>query len=228
MNILTIIPIRPGLNPAIRAMSLAASAAMLDANPGHTINLLLDTWPEPSQAGDNTPWNRVGRVRNRVLSQINLSTYTHLLWLDADVIRYPADMPSRLLAANADGMTAPLVLVDHWGERFYDWAAFIERGTAHIERGNRWRIAGRNLQHDPPYWAEAPATELVEMDCVGTVTLVPTDIYRQGARYDPQEPAYTDHWPIAAACLARGRRVICHRGVVAYHANLPEYGEAWH
>ena len=236
-KVLIIIPIRPGLNETIRAMALAAAFDMMGANPSHELSYLIDNQLEPKQPGDGPVWAKVARVRNRILASINLSAYDYLLWIDADIIAYPPDMPTKLIAANPDGMTAPMVLVEN-STRFYDCAGFIQKGRSHIEPNNPRFLRGRNLMHDPPYWFPAPPVdEVVEMDCVGAVTCIPTEMYLQTigpkdilvAPYDEHEPSFTDHWPLAQRVRNRGQRVRVHRGVTAFHANLSQYpGEGWH
>jgi hypothetical protein len=68
---------------------------------------------------------------------------------------------------------------------------------------------------------------VVPLDCVGTVYVVHTDIYRFGARHADHE-AFTDHFPICAAARAMGRPVVCDRRLRVAHADLPKYGEEWH
>jgi len=216
------------------------------SNPDHTFELLIDESPIPKTPEDYTPWSRVFRARNAVLDRVDFDKYDYLLWLDADVVDYPADLPTTLITGNPDGMSAPLVLIENT-DRLYDFAAFIQKDKEHIMPDNRNRIWGRNCQHEPPYWndcpynkinGEAPASvrwikpkdRIVEMSCVGTITNVPTWVYKQGVRYS-DHPAFTDHYPIALAVRQAGKRVTCDQECVAYHANLGigKYpGESWH
>jgi len=204
---------------------------------------MLDYFPIPGLNTDSTPWSRVARARNAMLERINLKSYDHLLWIDADVVNYPADMPMRLLEANPDGVSAPMVLIQG-SDQFYDWAAFVMQGKSRIMPTSRKRVWGRNLAHQPPYWHlhEPPQVEndrsarpawmnlpdrLVEMDCVGTITMVPAWIYLDGVRYE-DHPAFTDHFPICAHCIKMGKRVVVVRDIIAKHADLPKFGESWH
>jgi hypothetical protein len=41
-------------------------------------------------------------------------------------------------------------------------------------------------------------------------------------------PFYTDHYTICIACISNGYKVLVDTGSVAYHADLPLYGESWH
>ena len=111
--------------------------------------------------------------------------------------------------------------------RFYDYTAFIQQGRSHMSPDDGSLIPSRNLNHDAPYWPDAPDSINVPMDCVGTITLVPTWIYLQGARYE-DHPAFTDHYSICKACRDAGKNVVVCRDLIAQHADLPKYGEQWH
>lgn len=222
-----LIPIKPTLHPTLREFAFARAAALPLANPTLDITIMYDYGTVPKLKGDVRPWSKVARVRNNMLAQLDLNTIDYVFWIDADVVDYPADLPSQLIAANPDGITAPLVVVEDHGCRFYDWAAYIIKDRSHIEPENRWPVVGRNLAHDPPYWPSEPTEEVVEVDGVGTIYCANADIYRTGIRH-ADHPAFTDHWPVCERARTMGRKVCVHRGQVAVHANLPKFGEAFH
>lgn len=234
-KILVAIPMRRDLNPTLIERCTSALGLLEDANPDHHLSSRLDSRDVEPLPADSTPWSKVARARNRMLADLHsgdreIGAYDYILWIDADVVDYPADLPSRLIAVNPEGVTAPMVFVEGSAPpRFYDWAAFIAKGTDQVASANPKSIVGRNLQHDLPYWPKEPSTVNVEMDCVGTITMVPTWIYTEaGARYE-DHPAFTDHYSICAQCRAWGKKVIVCRDVVAWHADLSKYeGEKWH
>lgn len=204
------------------------ASALAAANSDLEIAVHLDYAREPSRPEDKTPWAKVGRIRNRVLDRVAWEKFNYLLWIDADVVEYPADMPTRLLNCNPDGISAPMVYVEDgtWKGRFYDTCGFIIKGKSHIEPDRLPQILGRNLCHDAPYWPAEPTDVLMEMDCVGTITLVPSVLYRH-ARYE-DHPAFTDHFSICQAASHLGMRTVVNRNISAFHAELPKYGEPWH
>ena len=51
-------------------------------------------------------------IRNTVIARFLKPHHEHVLWLDADVVRYPADLVSQLHKANPGGVSAPLVLIE--------------------------------------------------------------------------------------------------------------------
>lgn len=234
MRILTIIPVKPNLHIQLKERAWKAAAAMDGCNPAHEISYLFDYTPIPSEPGDCRPWSKVTRIRNKILDSINLSAWDYLLWIDADVVSYPPNMPTLLIEANPGGVTAPVVMVEGT-DAFYDWTAFIFKGASGIQPETRGQIAGRNLMRV----SELPS-DVTEMDCVGTVTMVPTEVHRTppltespmlnmriGARYF-DDASRTDHFSVCLAAREMGRKVCVVKSIVAKHACLPQYGENWH
>ncbi|RMG95859.1 MAG: hypothetical protein D6706_11255 [Chloroflexi bacterium] len=148
--------------------------------------------------------------------------HDYILWVDADIVSAPPDLPALLYDANPDGVTAPLVLIEGTPQ-FYDTLGFIEDGA--------------RTRPFPPYF-DGPVTDgLVDLDSVGCIYLAPADVVRQesyGSRpYDPKydhpsiaQTGHTDHWPVMCAAADEGYRIACLTTAVAYHADLSE--EGWH
>lgn len=225
-RILVIVPAKPQMHAELKRRCMVSALAMLEANR-HEMAFLFDWTSEAKQPGDATPWSVVARVRNRIVDGLSLDRWDYLLWIDADVIDYPADLPTRLIQSNPEGVSAPMVLIEDSARLFYDFAGFIIRGRDHVRHDTRMLVRGRNLSHEPPYWPIEPTQDVVEMDCVGCVMMVPAAIYRAGGRYE-DHPLFTDHYPICRKAREMGRRVTVCRSLVTTHANLPKYGEAWH
>jgi len=244
MRILACIPIKPSLNPQLREICCSLASLLAVENPKHDIGVFFDYTPVAKLPTDSRAWSRVARARNRLLDRITIKEWDYLLWIDADVVKYPLNMPTKLIDGNPDGVSAPMVFVEDTS-RFYDWAAFVMKGKDNISPESNKNIRGRNLHDQPPYWHEyvnkfnllklkmeadplwyQPNETIVEMDCVGTITMVPTWVY-QYARYE-DHPAFTDHYPICKACRDHGKKVTVDRSIIAYHADLPKYGETWH
>lgn len=224
-SILVAVPIRPSLPAALSQLARELAWAMVPANPDHALTLHFDFEPIERVPGETTPWAKVARVRNRMLDRVDFRRWDYVLWIDADVMAYPHDMPTRLIAANPEGITSPLVFIEG-SEILYDWAACIYKGKDGIEPDNREYLPGRNIATLPPYWLESDVAEFVEMDCVGTVTMVPAKLYNW-IRYE-DHPAFTDHYSICRAARSCGRKVGILRTCTALHADLPKYGEPFH
>jgi hypothetical protein len=226
-KILISIPIKTSLNPILTEKIFNLVSKFPIANPGHEITVMFDFESVVKDPLDAiTPWMKVYKARNTLLAKVDLKLFDYFLWIDADVIDFPLDMPSRLIAGNPDGVSAPMVLIEG-RTTFYDYTAFVIKGQDNRNLDNRQWILGRNLTPHHPYWPAEPKETVVELDCVGTVTMVPSWIYQNGVRYT-NHLTFTDHHPICLACREAGKKVTVDRSIIAYHADLPKYGEQWH
>ena len=135
-------------------------------------------------------------------------------------------------------------MVGHKGYQFYDAAAFFEAG--HVVRARRSKDEVRRLGHSntgtvrvwPPYMGNRTDAKgnggVVDCESVGTVYLVPAEVYRCGAcppgvRFEHFPTAFTEHFPIVhAARHYFGLPVVADLRVVAQHADLPAHGEGFH
>jgi hypothetical protein len=219
MTTLILIPIRPDLHPALRKQALhLATALQGDAD------LVLDD--RPWDVSVDWPWpERIeaqARLRQAVVETALRPHHTAVLWVDADVIEYPATLLQSLEALGPENIGAPAVLLDRWGERFYDIGGFLER-----------REGALAFARMAVPWFDQPGP-VVELESVGCVYRVPADIYREGATHevvrDAASPlgAWSDHFSVCQAALEMGRRVRADISVKAVHAWLPDFGEGLH
>lgn len=233
-TVLVLIPIKPTLNPILADRAAYLARQMLPACPDLELTIVMDGRGCPSEPGDSTPWSKVTRIRNNLLKSVNLQEHEWVMWVDADLVEYPADLAQWLVHgamtyAN-NGVCAPTVLIEG-RTTFYDWAAFINRGMSHIRPTQRAHIEGRNINCAPPYYDESDVRgggSHVLMDCVGACYAVHRDIYLSGVRHQ-DHPSFTDHFPICEAAYAMGRSVVALPNVEVRHADLSKYaGESWH
>jgi hypothetical protein len=106
----------------------------------------------------------LARSRNHLLFAA-LRDEDWVLWLDVDVIEYPADVIERMLAAGKD-IVQPHCVLDYGGPTF-DRNAWLDRGRRHME--------------------DVRSESLVRLDSVGgTMLLVRADLHRDGLIF----PAY--------------------------------------
>jgi hypothetical protein len=106
----------------------------------------------------------LAKSRNHLLFSA-LDDEDWVLWLDVDVLDYPADVLKRMLASGKDIIT-PHCVVDRGGPTFDQ---------------NAWRDKGRVLMD-----ALRGGPELVRLDAVGaTMLLVRADVHRQGLIFPP-------------------------------------------
>jgi peptide chain release factor subunit 1 len=105
----------------------------------------------------------LGRARNHLLFRA-LRDEDWVLWLDADVVEYPADIVERLLASDRD-IVHPNCVIEYGGESF--------------DR-NAWSAGGRKLLSD------MRGQGLVRLESVGgTMLLVRADRHRDGLVFPP-------------------------------------------
>jgi hypothetical protein len=105
MNVLVLIPIKPNLHPALKRSTRKLAEALPAANPAHRFTLVLDS----RGAGDAHVRSLDERAENtapirQALVDQHLAGHDYVLWIDADVVDYPRDLPSRLI--ERDPLTA--------------------------------------------------------------------------------------------------------------------------
>jgi hypothetical protein len=106
----------------------------------------------------------IAKSRNHLLSRA-LQDEDWVLWIDADVIEYPADVIERLLAVNGD-IVHPHCVKTYGGSTF-DLNAWRDRGRVHMDA-----LRGSNA--------------VVRLDTVGgTMLLVRADAHRDGLIFPP-------------------------------------------
>ena len=212
-NVLVLVPCKPNLHPVLKAKMRALLSRMPAANPTLAMDLVIDE----QGAGDRhikTLEERVAHtavIRQSMIDRWLTVDHDFVLWIDADVIDYPSNLPTELITRGAGNVAAPFVYLDKHGERFYDIAGFVENGN--------W------FKLFPPHCAQVGP--VFTLDGVGCVYLVPAPVYRQGGKHGPCE-GYTDHFRICTRARELGYKVLAFSELKAYHAYLAEYGEGFH
>lgn len=217
MNILILQPIRPTNPPALRAVADALLSRLPAANPSLTFDIRQDDSavevpPHPSL------YMRHATVRNYMLDRYLKPEHDAVLWVDSDLVEYPADLPTRLANAALKShswtgvIAAPMAVLSPssgFQDRFYDIGGFIEHG----QRANMY----------PPWFQQQGP--VIELDSVGCCYLAPAWLYRDGVRYSPPPTDYyVEHYSVMQQARARGVRIVALTGVRAVHAWLPDYG----
>lgn len=150
------------------------------------------------------------RARNEFVDLYLKPEHTHILWLDVDLIGVPEDIIETLAEIGEEHIVAPFVLMEpnriYGSGRFYDVGGFVKDG--------------KGFDLHPPY---CDGGDLVEVDSVGSCYLIPADVYRLGARYEP-EGDEVEHVSLMRSAREQGYRVFARRDVTVLHAYLPRYG----
>lgn len=196
---------------------------------------------EPHLPNDVGATSQVARLRNNAIDEYLKDDHDMVFWLDSDLVEFPQTLLERLQRRQIDiesqllsrellptraKIVSPLVLVE-LTDKFYDWGAFIQRGTSHIRPYQFNQIYGRNLESDPPYFH--PGYELkplMEMDSVAQCVLIPAEIYRQGARHLAKNVFFEFH-SVCEAARKMGVKTFVDRTVTAFHADRTLYGKNW-
>lgn len=206
MNILVLQPYRLDTPKALRDRARALLDVMVAAHPEHAFTVV----HRPGVVVDPLPgaYGPHAAVRNQLIDALLQPWHDTVLWVDVDLISYPADILRQLLALG--GVAAPAIILDK-AETFYDLGGFIEDG--------------RPFRPYRP-WCNQPGP-VVELDSVGCLCVVPADVYRRGARYRPDGPCYgVEHYSVCQAAKDMGYPVRADLSIEVRHAWLPDYGEA--
>jgi Anp1 len=175
----------------------------------------------PNAITDERPYGSHAQARNQMIEMSMNRKHTHVLWLDVDLVRVPADLIERLLEVSNLAAVAPFVYVERLdparnpsrtnGGWFYDIGGFVRNGEP------------AQMYH--PLWADYKGGT-IEMDSIGCCYLAPADVYRDGCRYQPVRDE-VEHVSFFAQARARHWRVLATDAVTVEHAFLPKYGEKW-
>ena len=164
-------------------------------------------------------------ARNELIERYLKPWHDWVLWLDVDIIEAPGNLVMGLMelalrkAGELPAIAAPMVWVERVGEGpvaipvggwFYDTGGYVDADGqyADFERG----VAGEGDE--------------VEMESVGCVYLVPAEIYRQGARYEPVGNE-VEHLSFMRQARKMGATVWATRNLNVVHAYLPRWGSRW-
>lgn len=201
-HITVCVPYLPTMLPYFINRMRKNVAAMVAACSEFTFDVVYCTDKIAKESTDYTPWSRVARVRNLMVSRIDLEKTDYVLWVDSDLVSYPPDFPRRAIRLNPGNITAPTVLVDG-SLSFYDWCGFIGKDQAVMTppasdaASSIGYIPGRNIGVVPnfsgkpdaaPYQPHNPAfvstyhpneRHLVEIDCCGAMYIMPASILRR-------------------------------------------------
>lgn len=239
INAMVICPVKPGLNPVLlenqkRLIEAAtAYAEQFDMRLHVMYGDFAPPWAPPVKSHADRA-RHISSIRNAMILEVAtavglhtaLADLTHVIWMDADVVRYPEDLFYRLLdiSDKHNAVTAPKVLLDDTNGRtppgrWYDTAGFIHKG----QRAGLWFPYFLGERNDKPL------PELMELDgSVGCVYCVPWRVYAEGACHHFDTETTTEHYSVCQHARRMGLKLLVLTEAAAYHAYLPDYGEAFH
>ena len=215
--ILVLIPTKPTLHSALMYRSVCAEARMLAANSNVQVvrefggsDVGLDPKRDVTGIGSlecvDVRMAHLAPIRQAMVEKHLRDEHSHVMWLDADVCDYPADLPAMLTDVSHSDIVAPAVYHEGHGDMWHDIAGFVENG--------KW------FKSFPPYCKQTQ--DVVFLDSVGAVYIVPADVYRNGGNHRLYK-GYTDHYSVCQDAISQGRRVLCDMRIPTYHADLSKY-----
>lgn len=217
-NLLVAVPIKPDIHPSLKELALLNLSELVKETAKYC-SVKAATYEYSVDDPDRT-W-RCAKARNWLLETYLTPAYDYVLWIDADITKYPPDLPQQLFEVHPKAVVAPLVLVENT-RGFYDNVGFIENGGITETR--------------PPYFEQTG--RLIELDSVGCCYLIPADVYeharyektpvdRKGHHWSLWIRGHTEHWSVMQKAKELGYSIWCTRDITVYHADLPTYGETW-
>ena len=107
MNLLIAVPVKANLTESLYDRLMVTIAELHLANPDATLALHRDIDRMLlAGSGSELKWQRsmaLTDARNTLLAEWLKPEHTHVLWIDADIVQYPVDLPARLAEAGGDG-----------------------------------------------------------------------------------------------------------------------------
>jgi hypothetical protein len=200
MKVLIAVCANPKTNPEILRRARACAAAT-----GHDV-----LWHDAPAEGP-TRLSKLAAARNAMADRIAWQEYDYVAQPDADVFYGPDTIAQ--LPLDRGRIVAPLVMIEGWADRFYDTAGFVAAD-------------GTGFRHRPP-WLPGDHGDLVQCRWVGSFYVYPAWLLGRGCRW-AEGVGRTEHGVFCRMAREQGVFSFCDFRVRAYHANLPEYGEAWH
>lgn len=211
--ILVATPYRACTNPALVDHARVLFSRLTYADKGHALY--------KNEYGYSPDYHTNAAARNELIAKYLHNDISDVLWCDVDLIYYPPDLIETLLAFRdrvGCQIAAPRVMlhrqdanIDVW----YDVGGFQQNG--------QW------VKSDV---APAPFDFDSDLDSVGTCYLIPTEVFRQGAKYgvhvsDFHHTYDPEHITVMQAARKMGMHIRCDPSTTVWHAWLPGYGMHW-
>jgi hypothetical protein len=211
MSVLVPMPVKPGLNMRILNKMYSNLYRLMNLEG---FEIAFDYARYPKHHDDENFFARLARMRQQMIEDFLRPHHTDVLWIDADVLEWPGDLYTMLRNVSS-GVVAPLVLIED---------SPINYDTA----GMRQSFEHRSGMDKPYFTGDGP---VYDMESVGGCVLVPAKVHRGvafEAQDDKDENWVTEWWSVCQGAKKMGYEVKCTTEIIVRHANLPQYGEAYH
>ena len=216
-------PRNPHNPPALTAVADALLARLHAANPTLDLDVQVDSAPIKVPA-DSPAYTRHACARNHLIDTRLRDEHTHVLWIDSDLIDYPADLPTRLWGV-AMGRRCPACFdtaIAFHAHGFGDCGAcgysWLQMGhgkeaitapvvTLDYHEGrdyggmnwpDRFYDIGGFIENGRRVRMHKPWFDqpgpMYDLDSVGCCYLIPAWLYREGVRYAPPGLPHYRRW----------------------------------
>lgn len=183
---------------------------------------------EPHLPNDLVPVSQVARLRNKMIDRY-LKDHDYVFWIDSDLVEFKENLLERLVDRQRieNKIIAPQNLVE-MTDKWYDWGAFIQAGTSHIQPQQLNQIYGRNLETNPPYFHPGYQRDfpLVKMDSVAQCVLIPASVYKSEIRHIV-DTCFYEFFSVCREAKKKGIQTYVDRSLTAFHADRSLYGRNW-
>lgn len=163
-------------------------------NPLIDFTFVLEDAVIKDEGTDYTPWSKVTKARNLILSKNDVKQYDYLLSIDSDIVDYEYTFPTRAIGLYPNSIVSPIMLIQN-NVDFYDTCGYQKKDktflsedlmrytkkkfNSNTETPDYPRHLLRTIDVKPPYIQEDPST-FVEVDCVGCFYIAPSFVFQNG------------------------------------------------
>lgn len=152
----------------------------------------------------------LANARNKLLYNYMDSWYDFVVWLDADIVQFPSNLPK--LLCEEGRIVAPRIIIE-------DTALYYDTFT-HLP------LNADKVSPNPPYFNSN--ADYIPMRCVGGCYSVPAWLYRDaGLQYTPSNEPGMEHLEFMRHARHNGIEIVVNQAITVKHANLPKYGIAF-
>jgi hypothetical protein len=166
--------------------------------------------------GDEHRYSKLKKLRNQIIKESLTDDFTHVFWMDVDIVEYPFDIIEKMLSVSSVDIVAPYVFIEDnpwwpW-KRFYDIDGFIDSNNT-------------KFNFVPPY-NPSEGDVKTNVNSVGTCFLIPAEIHKK-ISYDINDTRL-DHVGFFEKARNLGYKILVDPAIEVKHAFLPKYGEQFH
>ncbi len=206
------------IHPLLQKMQENNFTLLQQHNPNVELELVIDKRGSGDH-GIKTLLERVTHVApiRQALIDDHLKDYhDYVFMMDSDITYYNLNIIQELYEDAGNDIIAPMVLLNIRVPFFYDTAGFVE-------------MNGKHVSNHSPFFSLRSFEKKREMLSVGAFYIIPSKVFREGAKYAvPENARWTEHNHLCQSARALGHKVYCREDLTVLHADLNQFGEKYH